>query len=134
MDERLYNQVWGMFEDLARTVAAYRGAVDFAESRMERELDGVLSDPRTRVGPAADAAREAARGKQMRLVAQARAVLDRDLGRLADESDVVEHALPPAYARWDSPVWQGYQVPFETPMAVRLGDLRLPERDDLRIP
>ncbi|MEU7042517.1 TerD family protein [Streptomyces varsoviensis] len=134
MDERLYNQVWGMFEDLARTVAAYRGAVDFAESRMERELDGVLSDPRTRVGPAADAAREAARGKQMRLVAQARAVLDRDLGRLAAESDVVEHALPPAYARWDSPVWQGYQVPFETPMAVRLGDLRLPERDDLRIP
>ncbi|MFE7116932.1 TerD family protein [Streptomyces sp. NPDC057654] len=134
MDERLYNQVWGMFEDLARTVSAYRSAVDFAESRMERELDEILSDPGTRVGPAADAAREAARRKQTGLVAQARAVLDRDLGRLAAESDVVEHALPPAYARWDSPVWQGYQVPFESPMALRLGDLRLPERDDLRIP
>ena len=58
MNERLYNQIWDMFEDLARTVAAYRSAVDFAESRMEQELDKVLSDPRTRVGPAADAARE----------------------------------------------------------------------------
>ena len=29
-DERLYNQVWGMFEDLARCVAAYRSASDFA--------------------------------------------------------------------------------------------------------
>ena len=46
MEERLYNQVWGMFEDLARTTAAYRSAVDFADTRLERELDQVLSDPR----------------------------------------------------------------------------------------
>ncbi|MEU1804103.1 export associated protein, partial [Streptomyces sp. NPDC019937] len=134
MDERLYNQVWGMFEDLARTAAAYRSAVDFAESRMEQELDKVLSDPRTRVGPAADAARAQARAKQAGLVEQARAALDRDLAQLAAESEVVEPALPPAYARWDSPVWQGYQVPMEIPMALRLGDLYLPERTDLRIP
>ncbi|WP_055554287.1 TerD family protein [Streptomyces sp. NBRC 110028] len=134
MDERLYNQVWGMFEDLARTAAAYRSAVDFAESRMEQELDKVLSDPRTRVGPAADAARAQARAKQAGLVEQARAALDRDLAQLAAESEVVEPALPPAYARWDSPVWQGYQVPMEIPMALRLGDLHLPERTDLRIP
>ncbi|NDZ86233.1 export associated protein, partial [Streptomyces sp. SID10115] len=50
MEERLYNQVWGMFEDLARTTAAYRSAVDFADSRMEQELDKVLSDPRSRIG------------------------------------------------------------------------------------
>ena len=31
MEERLYNQVWGMFEDLARSTAAYRSAVDFAD-------------------------------------------------------------------------------------------------------
>jgi hypothetical protein len=134
MDERLYNQVWGMFEDLARTAAAYRSAVDFAESRMEQELDKVLSDPRTRVGPAADAARAQARAKQAGLVEQARAALDRDLAQLAAEAEVVEPALPPAYARWDSPVWQGYQVPMEIPMALRLGDLHLPERTELRIP
>jgi hypothetical protein len=39
MDERLYNQVWGMFEDLARSVAAYRSAVAFADSRLDKELD-----------------------------------------------------------------------------------------------
>ncbi|MEU3350593.1 TerD family protein [Streptomyces sp. NPDC037389] len=134
MDERLYNQVWGMFEDLTRTVAAYRSAVDFAESRLERELDRVLSDPATRVGAAADTAREEARARHAELVDQARSVLDRDLAQLVAEAEVVEHALPPAYARWDSPVWQGYQVPLSAPMALRLGDLHLPERPGLRIP
>ncbi|WP_225074166.1 TerD family protein [Streptomyces sp. CoT10] len=134
MEERLYNQVWGMFEDLARTTAAYRSAVDFAESRMEKELDQVLSDPRSRIGGQGDAAREAARAKHARLVDQARASLDRDLAQLTDESEVVEPALPAAYARWDNPVWQGYRVPMEIPMAVRLGDLHLPEDPFLRIP
>ncbi|WP_432015758.1 TerD family protein, partial [Streptomyces cucumeris] len=134
MDERLYNQVWGMFEDLARTAAAYRSAVDFADSRMEQELDRVLSDPRSRIGTAADTARTEARAKHTALVDQARAALDRDLAQLAAEAEVVEPALPPAYARWDGPVWHGYQAPMEIPMALRLGDLHLPERTDLRIP
>ncbi|MFE5888567.1 TerD family protein [Streptomyces sp. NPDC056468] len=134
MDERLYNQVWGMFEDLARTTAAYRSAVDFAESRMEKELDQVLSDPRSRIGGQGDAAREAAQAKHTQLVNQARATLDRDIAQLTAESEVVEPALPLAFARWDNPVWHGYRVPMEIPMALRLGDLHLPESDRLRIP
>ncbi|MER5221145.1 TerD family protein [Streptomyces flaveus] len=134
MEERLYNQVWGMFEDLARTMAAYRSAVDFADSRMEQELDKVLSDPRSRIGGQADTARETARAKHSQLVDQARAALDRDLAQLSAESEVVEPALPPAFARWDSPVWQGYRVPMEIPMALRLGDLQLPESSGLNIP
>ncbi|MGW0707609.1 TerD family protein [Streptomyces sp. NPDC002643] len=134
MEERLYNQVWGMFEDLARATAAYRSAVDFAESRMEQELDKVLSDPRSRIGGQGDAAREAARAKQAHLVDQAREALDRDLAQLRAEVDVVEPALPVAYASWDNPVWHGYRVPMEIPMALRLGDLHLPESADLRIP
>ncbi|ELS52385.1 TerD family protein [Streptomyces viridochromogenes] len=134
MDERLYNQVWGMFEDLARTTAAYRSAVDFADSRMEKELDQVLSDPRSRIGGQGDAAREAAQAKHAQLVNQARATLDRDIAQLTAESEVVEPALPPAYARWDNPVWHGYRVPMEIPMALRLGDLHLPESAELRIP
>ncbi|MDT9687770.1 TerD family protein [Streptomyces sp. P9(2023)] len=134
MDERLYNQVWGMFEDLARTTAAYRSACDFAESRLDKELDGVLSDPRSRIGGAGDAAREAARAKHDELTTRAQEVLDRDLAQLTAESEVVEPALPAAYARWDNPVWHAYRVPMEAPMAVRLGDLHLPERTDLRIP
>ncbi|TDC75048.1 TerD family protein [Streptomyces hainanensis] len=134
MEERLYNQVWGMFEDLARTAAAYRSAVDFADSRMERELDQVLSDPATRVGPAADLARTGARAKHSQLVDQARGAFERDVAQLVAESEVVEPALPLAFARWDNPVWQAYRVPGEAPMALRLGDLSLPERVDLRIP
>lgn len=134
MEERLYNQVWGMFEDLARCTAAYRGAVDFADSRLEKELDQVLADPRARLGTAGDAAREAARSRHTQLVDRARAALDRDLAQLAAEADVVEPALPPACARWDSPVWHAFRVPDEPPMALRLGDLHLPESAPLRIP
>ncbi|KOV59039.1 TerD family protein [Streptomyces sp. MMG1121] len=134
MEERLYNQVWGMFEDLARATAAYRGAVDFADSRLEKELDQVLADPRARIGTAGDTARETAHARRTQLVDQARAALDRDLAQLSAESDVVEPALPPAYARWDNPVWHGYRVPADPPMALRLGDLHLPESVPLRIP
>jgi hypothetical protein len=67
-------------------------------------------------------------------VDQAREALERDLAQLTAEADVVEPALPAAYARWDNPVWHAYRVPMEMPMAVRLGDLYLPESDPLRIP
>ncbi|NEA78598.1 export associated protein, partial [Actinospica acidiphila] len=134
MEERLYNQVWGMFEDLARTTAAYRSAVDFAESRMDKELEQALSDPRSRIGGQGDAAREAARARYSQLVDQARASLDRDVAQLVAESQVVEPALPPAFARWDNPCWHAYRVPMEIPMALRLGDLRLPEAEAIRIP
>ncbi|MDG9688128.1 TerD family protein [Streptomyces sp. DH18] len=134
MDERLYNQIWGMFEDLARAVAAYRSAVDFAESRMEQELDRSLSDPRNRIGGAGDRAREAARAKRDELTSRAREALDRDLAQLAAEAAVVEPALPAAYAGWGNPVWHAHRVPMEIPMALRIGDLHLPERTDLRVP
>ncbi|MFB8027654.1 MULTISPECIES: TerD family protein [unclassified Streptomyces] len=134
MDERLYNQIWGMFEDFARAVAAYRSAVDFAESRMDQELDRTLSDPRSRIGGTGDRAREEARAKRDELTGRAREALERDLAQLVAESAVVEPALPASYAGWDNPVWHGYRVPMEIPMALRIGDLRLPESAGLRIP
>ncbi|MGY3335656.1 putative kinase [Streptomyces filamentosus] len=134
MDERLYNQVWGMFEDLARSVAAYRSARDFADHRLDRAIDEVLADPGARVGGAGDAARAAARATHDELMGRAQEALDRDLAQLTAESEVVEPALPVAYARWDNPVWHAYRTPEEPPMAVRLGDLHLPERTALRIP
>ncbi|WP_374983584.1 TerD family protein [Streptomyces fradiae] len=134
MEERLYNQVWGMFEDLARTTAAYRSAVDFAESRMAQELDSALTDPRGRLGTAGDAAHAQARARCGELTDRAREALDRDLAQLTAEAEVVEPALPPAFAGWDHPVWHAYRVPTGLPMALRLGDLHLPERPQLRIP
>ncbi len=101
---------------------------------MDKELEQALSDPRSRIGGQGDAAREAARARHAQLVAQAREALDRDLAQLTAEAEVVEPALPPAYARWDNPVWHAYRVPMEIPMALRLGDLHLPEADRIRIP
>src|SRR5690606_14160652 len=100
----------------------------------DKELEQVLSDPRSRIGGQADAAREAARARHAQLVDRAREALDRDIAQLVAESEVVEPALPPAFARWDNPVWHAYKVPMEIPMALRLGDLRLPEAERLRIP
>ena len=134
MEERLYNQVWGMFEDLARTVAAYRSAVDFADSRMARELDQLLASPSARIGAGAEAARAAAQAKRDQLVDQARTTLDNDLNQLLAEAAVVEPALPPPLAAWDSLVWDAFQATMDTPMAVRLGDLCLPENFQLCIP
>jgi hypothetical protein len=134
MEERLYNQIWGMFEDLARSVAAYRGAEDFAASRHEQELDRLLADPRARGGAAAEAAREEAAARRAGLVDQARAVLDRDLAQLTAEAEVVEPALPPAFAGWGNPAWHAYRVPAERAMAVRLGSLTLPEAPLLDVP
>lgn len=134
MEERLHNQVWGMFEDLARTVAAYRGAVEFAEDRRERETDAALDDPRARGGQRAADARATASERYGTLVARAQEALDRDLAQLTAESRVVEPALPMALAGWDSPVWHAYRPPERPPLAVRLGDLRLPEAPELRVP
>ncbi|SER31393.1 TerD family protein [Streptomyces qinglanensis] len=134
LEERLHNQVWGIFEDLARSVAAYRSAVDFADARRERELDGVLADPQARVGPAAAEARARAEAKHSALAEQARAALERDAAQLEAEAEVVEPALPPALARWDNPVWHAYRPPTERPLALRVGDLSLPERAGLRVP
>ncbi|TGN77714.1 export associated protein [Streptomyces bauhiniae] len=134
IEERLYNQVWGMFEDLARSTAALRSAADFAAGRLDRELDEALADPRARIGGAGDAARKAAQAKHDELMGRAKAAHDRDVAQLTAEAEVVEPALPPAYARWDSPVWHGHRMPAESPQAVRLGDLHLPESASLRIP
>lgn len=101
---------------------------------MRQELDAVLSDPRSRLGTAGDTARAEARARCRELTDRAQEALDRDLAQLTAESEVVEPALPPAFARWDHPVWHAYRVPETAPMALRLGDLHLRERPELRIP
>jgi hypothetical protein len=134
MEERLYNQVWGMFEDLARAVAAHRSAVEFADNRLDQELEGVLGDYRARADGTLDRVRREARARREELVDRAQQVLDQQLAQLRAESEVVEPALPPAHARWESQVWPSWRAPEEQPLAVRLGDLSLPESGDLRIP
>ncbi|MFG2822313.1 TerD family protein [Kitasatospora sp. NPDC048365] len=134
MDERLYNQVWGVFEDAARSAAAYRSAVDFADQRESQEVEALLSDPRARFGTEAESGRAQARARRDDLEGRAREVRDRDSAQLLEELRVVEAAMPAPMARWDSPAWSAWQPPEEPPFALRLGDLHLPENPDLRVP
>lgn len=134
LDERLYNQVWGVFEDAARSASAYRSAVDFADSRQERELEALLADPSARFGPAAESARREIRARRDDLERRACEVLERDSRQLLAEALVVEEAMPAPMARWESPAWAHWRPPRESPYAVRLGDLQLPEHPGLRIP
>ncbi|WP_436787370.1 TerD family protein [Yinghuangia sp. YIM S10712] len=132
--ERLYEQVWGIFEDAARSAASYRSSVGFADNRLDQDLAEVLNDPAARTSPAGLALQETARAKHRELVERARAGLDRDSTQLAAEVAQLEPKLPPEMARWDSPVWAGWRAAEETALAIRLGDLHLPESPQLRIP
>ncbi|WP_354642702.1 TerD family protein [Kitasatospora camelliae] len=134
MDERLYNQVWGIFEDAARSAAAYRSAVDYADTRQEREVEALLSDPRTRFGPDAEFGRMQARERRDELEARAREVLDRDAAQLLAEIRVVEEAMPAPMASWSSPAWDDWQPLQEPPYGLRIGDLHLPENPGLKVP
>ncbi|WP_179815644.1 TerD family protein [Allostreptomyces psammosilenae] len=133
-EERYYNQVWGVFEDTARSSAAYRSAAEFADNRLERELEAALADPRARAAGQAGQAEAEARARHGELMDRARADLDRDTVALRGELDELEAALPPALARWDSPAWLAWQPPEEMARAVRFGDVRLRDRADLPVP
>ena len=132
--EKLYDQVWGVFEDAARSAAAYRSAIEYADNRLDKELEGVLSDPASRFSPSGLAAQDTARDRHRELAEQAKALLDRDTVQLVAEVDELEPKLPPVMARWDSASWAGWQPPQDGAPSMRLGDLSLPERPELRVP
>ncbi|WP_033820138.1 TerD family protein [Kitasatospora sp. MBT63] len=134
MDERLYNQVWGIFEDAARSAAAYRSAVEYADRRQDQEIENLLADPRSRFGAEAELGRMQARARRDDLESRAREVLDRDSAQLLAELRVVEEALPAPMASWDSAVWAGWTPAAEPPHGVRIGELNLPENPGLRVP
>ncbi|WP_371499819.1 TerD family protein [Kitasatospora sp. NBC_00374] len=134
MDERLYNQVWGIFEDAARSAAAYRSAVEYADHRQDQEIEALLADPRSRFGADAELGRMQARARRDDLESRAREVLDRDTGQLLAEVKVVEEAMPAPMARWDNPSWASWQPPAEPPFGLRIGDLHLPENPGLKVP
>ncbi|BCJ63241.1 TerD family protein [Polymorphospora rubra] len=132
--ERLYQQVWSIFEDAARSTSALRSATEYAEQRRDDEVGRLLDDPRARNSPETAAARAAADRRHDELVARATADHRRDVAQLSAELRELDGTLPPTMARWDSPAWRGWQPPDETAVALRVGELHLPEDPDLRIP
>ncbi|MBT8224140.1 MAG: TerD family protein [Dactylosporangium sp.] len=122
--DRRYDQLWGIFEDAARSAAALASASEFARQRLERELSAVVADPATRNSPQAGSARTAAQRRYDELLAIAGANHRRDTDQLRAELAELAGILPAPLAAWDDPVWSGWVPPAGPATGLRLGTLR----------
>jgi hypothetical protein len=133
LDGDLLERMWMIFEDAARTTAAFTSARDYATVRLDDELSSAVANPATRHTEAADQAATQAHSRHDDLIAQARADYDRDALYLRTELEQLDRALPPSMASWTSPAWRTASSKFACG-AIRLGNLLASEVGDLRIP
>jgi stress response protein SCP2 len=132
--ERVYEHVWSIFEDAARSTAAFRSATAFADQRRDTEVSELLGDPGLRNSPQTEAARAAAEQRHADLVARAAADFHRDVAALSRELQDLTGRLQAPMAAWDTAPWQSWR-PVDAPqVAIRLGDLHVAEAPGLRIP
>ena len=122
--ERFYDQIWGVFEDAARSRAAYHSAQDFAEQRLARELSEIVADPARRNTAQAVVEQDQAHHRFSQLLARAQADHQRDCGQLRGELDGLAGALPPPMAAWNDPAWHQWRPPTRPATAIRVGELR----------
>jgi len=132
--ERLARQAAGILEDASRSTASLRSTLSYAATRLERALEELVADLRTRSGPEGDAARAAAQRDHDTLVTTARASHGRDMAQLREELAGLEAALPAPMAAWGSPAWQAWQPATERSLAVRIGTLGVQDAPGLAVP
>lgn len=132
--ERLARQASGILEDASRSTASLRSTLDYASGRLERTLEQLVADPRTRSGPQGDAARDAAQRDHDTLVGTARANHARDMDHLRLELAGLEAALPAPMAAWAAPAWQHWQPATERSLALRIGTLGVRDAPGLAVP
>lgn len=124
-------RLWMIFEDAARSAAALLSAREYAVNRLDDELSQAVSDPATRNTPVAETARRKAQQRYDDLVAQAEGNHRRDSDQLQQELVEADRQLPPSLASWESPTWDGPDIPAD---GIRLGELYSMERGSLRVP
>lgn len=132
--ERLLRRSSAILEDAARSTAALRSAVAYADRRRDDALADLVADPRTRGGPGQQSAADQAEREHADLVARARERHDADLRQLAAELAEHERRLPAAMAPWTAAAWRGWRPSADPAPAVRVGDLHLEEAPSLRFP
>lgn len=126
-----FEWLWKIFEDSSRSAAAYLSAFEYAQHRLDDELSAAVADPATRTGPAAEEARAQAHRRCQELQTAAESRHRDDSARLTEELRIVDAALPPSLASWDSPGWHTSPTPGD---GIRVGELSAPERGSLRVP
>jgi stress response protein SCP2 len=125
-------RIWMIFEDAARSTAAYASSRDYAMKRLDDEMSAAVSDPAMRNSPAGEQARTRAQERHDELVLTAETSHLRDSDHLTRELAVIDAALPRSIAAWGSAAWQG---PAGQPGdGIRLGELFSSDRGPLRIP
>ncbi len=132
--ERLARQAAGILEDASRSTASLRSTLEYAASRLERALEQLVADPRTRSGPQSETARAAAEREHDAMVATARANHARDMAHLREELAGLESSLPAPMAQWTSPAWSSWQPATERAAAVRIGTLGVDDAPGLAVP
>ncbi|TCN45128.1 stress response protein SCP2 [Rhodococcus sp. SMB37] len=126
-----FEWLWKIFEDAARSAAAYVSAHEYAQHRLDDELSAAVADPATRTGAAAEAARALAHRRCAELNAAAEQRHHEDTARLTDELRAIDAALHASLASWASPAWNTLRTQSD---GIRVGELSAPERGSLQVP
>lgn len=126
-----FEWLWKVFEDASRSAAAYVAAHEYAQHRLDDELSAAVSDPATRTGAAAEAARALAHRRCEELNAAAEKRHREDTASLTDELRAIDVTLHASLASWTSPAWNTLRT---TSDGIRVGELSAPERGTLRVP
>ncbi|MBN1174121.1 MAG: TerD family protein [Micromonosporaceae bacterium] len=132
--ERLYDQLWGIFEDAARSAAAFESARAFAHRRLEQELSDLVADQSTRHSPHATALRSEAQQRHDDLMARASSDHRRDSDHLQAELAELVGALPATMAPWGDLAWERWQPPPRSVAGIRIGTLHRAEYPGPTVP
>lgn len=130
--ERQTRELRGIFQDAARSTAGYREAIDFAESRRDRDLEALVGDPQART--ADHPGRQAALARYDELVMRATTNHQRDMDQLRREVAGLEQSLVPALAGWGSSAWRSPAPGTGWQETIRIGEVTIAEAPGLRIP
>lgn len=122
---RAVQQIDGILDDLVSTAAALASTRQYADRRLEADLEAIAMDPTLR-GTAGETDRHLARAAHAELMRSAQSQHEGNLVALTVELGRLEPMLPAPLARFSAPAWRSAPTPGPTvPEVVRWGSLAL---------
>ncbi len=132
---RLFDQSTAIMDDASRSTASLQSTIEYAKRQQTQAFEAMLAgDPALRSRAVTEPALTATQRQYDRLVDTATANHRRDMAQLTAELAGWEQRLPPSMAAWSSPAWTSWQPPTTFSVAVRVGEMSLPEAPTLRVP
>jgi hypothetical protein len=132
---RLFDQSTAIMDDASRSTASLQSTIEYAKRQQAQAFEAMLAgDPALRNRAVTDPTLSASQQQYERLVATATANHRRDMAQLTAELADWEQRLPASMAAWSSPAWTSWRPPATYSVAVRVGEMSLPEAPTLRVP